>query len=161
MYYVLVETSDEYLETAMYFIKKKGNENNMKHLCKQLDYIHTWEPIKNCSIFMHDYKNAVSETTAREMSRLQINAQLPYIIFDGILDKIDLEIEQEWSIVEQIRHVTEMLGSGKISRYIPGPKICNFEPMNSESEDSTSEDGSTCTSVSRKSVMNIPSWYIT
>ena len=69
-YYILVETNAEEVESWYYFIRKEGNEKEIKQLKNDLDKVKEPEYIDDMSVFWIDIDKTVSARTANEMSKV-------------------------------------------------------------------------------------------
>lgn len=154
-YILLAETNDFESETWYYFIKLNGNEKALKHLNKQLNTVK--EPIiltgdddddedSGCSLFTLDMEHPVSETTAKEMTKVEINSVMFHRKFDGALRKINFKFNPEDDDEERIIKINKRLAYGRIDKYIDkediDPEDINedYESDENKSEDSDDED---------------------
>ena len=87
-YVVLMETYPDDCESVYNFLKVEGNEKNLKHLQQQLDDIDDQVIIDDVNMFTIDLKHPVSESTANEICKLQVNNIL-HRKFNGTLQRID------------------------------------------------------------------------
>lgn len=121
-YVVLQECNEAEMETWLYFIKYEGNEKNLDHLKKQLEKIEMFM-IEGCSTFDIDTNNLVSAQTAKEMTKVELNAFQWHRKFDGKLKKISLHIKDDDDEETKICKVFEKLGYGQIEEYIDDEDI--------------------------------------
>jgi hypothetical protein len=149
-YAILQETSGEESESWLYFIKHQGNEEALVHLNKQLQKI-DWYIVDDLSTFDLEIDYLVSERTAKEMSKVDLNHYSFHRKFDGKLKKIDLGIKDHHSNEKKMSKVFDVLGYGKIEDYIDeediDPEDINSE-SNSDESDSVSDSDSNSESES-------------
>jgi hypothetical protein len=145
LYAVLQETSGREFETWMYFIRYNGNEEALKYLKDQFDQVKEWCVIDDYSVFDLDLNHLVSEQTAKEMTRLDLNAFSFHRKFDGTLKKIKLKFKDKYSDSKKIKKTTSILGDGKIERYI------DFEDVNTDNEDDNEDDSQSDSESSEES----------
>lgn len=137
-YVVLQETSGEECESWYYFIKLNGNEDNLKKLDKLLSQV-KWEIIDDYSTFDLDLDHPVSEQTAREICRLDINHYNPHRKFDGHLKEVVVNMKTSHSNDKKIRRFFDVLGYGGIDKFIDQEDI---DPITLASRHPPEEDGS-------------------
>jgi hypothetical protein len=134
-YAILQETSGEECESWLYFIRYEGNEEALRHLKSQLESIE-WYIIDDISTFDIDLDHLVSETTAKEMIRIELNSVTFHRKFNGKLQMIDFKLKQSAKNEKKMSKVFDMLGYGHIDEYISDEEI---DPENicidSEDED--------------------------
>lgn len=116
-YAVLQETNGEECESWLYFIKYQGNEEALSHLEKQLNSVDFYV-IDDMSTFDLETTYLVSEQTAKEMSKIDLNHYSFHRKFDGVLQKIDLNLRDSYNNKKKIKQVFKTLGFGKIEDYI-------------------------------------------
>jgi len=116
-YAILMESNDEEFEQWYYFIKVDGNEENLKYLQKQLEKIE-WEIMEDLSTFDLELEYLVSAQTAKEMTKIDLNAYSFHRKFDGKLQKIDFEFKRKDGNETKMCKVFDTLGYGKIEEYI-------------------------------------------
>lgn len=116
-YVVLMETSDEHYESWYYCIKYEGNEENLKHLNEQLESV-TWHILEDLSTFDLDLEHLISEQTAKELTKLDLNHHSFHRKFDGVLDKIELSLKYNDKNDRKIKKVCKILGDGGIENFI-------------------------------------------
>ena len=92
MYTILQESNVDEGESWLYFIKYEGNEEAIAHLQEQLSSIR-WYNYDNLSCFEFETTALVSETTAREMTQIDLNSCSRHRKFDGTLQKIDFGLQ--------------------------------------------------------------------
>ena len=156
-YAILQETSGEENESWIYFIKYSGNEEALDHLSKQLDEVEFYI-IDDLSTFDLETKYLVSEQTAKEMTKVDLNYFSFHRKFDGTLKKINLGLKSHYDNEKKIEKVFKALGYGKIEKYIDQEDIDpedlkdNLElSEDSSSDDSSSHDSSSSSSSSSSS----------
>ena len=88
-YAVLMETNGEEHESWYYFLKFNGNESKLKYLSKQIEQIEMYI-IDEMSTFDLDLENLVSEQTAKEMTKVELNSVTFHRKFDGQLQHVNL-----------------------------------------------------------------------
>ena len=88
-YAILMETNGKECESWYYFIRMKDNIEALKHLQKQLETVE-WYILDDLSTFDLELENTVSATTAKEMSKVDLNHYSFHRKFDGKLDTIHL-----------------------------------------------------------------------
>lgn len=140
-YYILVETNAEEVESWYYFIRKDGNEEEIKQLKNDLDKVKEPEYIDDMSVFWIDIDKTVSAQTAKEMSKVELNSYQFHRKYDGKLKTIDFKFrtdkkEKQKRILEKI---FDKLGYGKIEEYISDEDI-DTDDMESLSESDTESD---------------------
>jgi hypothetical protein len=121
-YAILQEFSDTECESWLYFIRYDGNEENLDYLNKQLQSIE-WYLIEDCSTFDLDLKNLVSATTAKEMTKVDLNSYQWHRKFDGKLQKIKFKFKPKHDNEDKMYAVYKKIGDGKIDTYIDDEDI--------------------------------------
>lgn len=116
-YAILQEMNDRELECWYYFIKYDGNETNLKKLDKQLNMVE-WTMFEDGSTFDLDLEHLVSETTAKEMTKLEVNSYQWHRKFDGELSEINFGFRKRDDNEDKINKVCDMIGVGGIEEYI-------------------------------------------
>jgi hypothetical protein len=138
-YAILMESNDEEFEQWYYFIKVDGNEENLKHLQKQLEKIE-WEIMEDLSTFDLEMEYLVSAQTAKEMTKIDLNAYSFHRKFDGKLQKIDFDFKRKDGNETKMCKVFDTLGYGKIEEYISDEDVDEEEyETESTEEESVSE----------------------
>lgn len=143
-YVVLMETSGEECESWYYCIRYKGNEKNLKHLQDQLETV-DWYILDDLSTFDLDLEHFISERTAKELTKLELNHHSFHRKFDGVLDKIDLRLRKKDQNDKKMVKVFDILGYGQIEDYIDKEDIDEedlTDTPQSSSEESESESES-------------------
>ena len=116
-YAVLMETNGKEFESWMYFLKYNGNEDALKYLAKQLESIEFYI-LDELSTFDIDLEHLLSERTAKEMTKVELNSVMYHRKFDGKLKKIDLGLSKRDSNDKKILKCFKALGVGKIDDFI-------------------------------------------
>jgi hypothetical protein len=145
-YVALQETSGEEFESWIYFIRLEGNEENLNHLKKQLDQV-DWVIIDDLSTFDLDLEHTVSELTAKEMTKVELNVYF-HRKFDGTLQKINFGFKNKDSNKRKIKRVFDKLGYGQIDEFIDKEDVDQEDLVEQDNEDDDKESGSDETSSS-------------
>lgn len=139
-YAILMESNDEEFEQWYYFIKVEGNEENLRYLQKQLEKI-DWEIMEDLSTFDLEMEYFVSAQTAKEMTKIDLNAYSYHRKFDGKLKKIDFEFKKKDGNETKMCKVFDTLGYGKIEDYVSDEDVDeeDFESDSTDDESVSSE----------------------
>lgn len=140
-YALLQETCADDGESHYVFIRYQGNEDNLKHLAKQLNLIKDWD-IDEGSVFDLELDYLVSEQTAKEMTKVDINSYF-HRKYNGKLRKVSLGFRDHESDRKKIRKLHEMLGNGGITEYLSDEDLDPDELeelMNQSSDEDSDED---------------------
>jgi hypothetical protein len=137
-YAVLMETNGKEFESWYYFIRYEGNEEALNHLQKQIESIDFYI-LDDLSTFDLDLEHLVSERTAKEMTKLELNALMFHRKFDGKLEKVDLKLSKRDSNDKKLVKIFKRLGIGRIDNYIDDEDI-DPENIASDSEVSGSDE---------------------
>jgi hypothetical protein len=137
-YAVLMEVNDKHMESWFYFIKYEGNEKNLSYLQSQLETV-DWYIIDDISTFDLDLTHLVSASTAKEMTKLELNSYQWHRKFDGTLDKVNLNFKRNDKNKIKIRKAFDHLGLGQIEDYISDEDIDN-EDLRSDNDSSSSSE---------------------
>ena len=137
-YALLQETSGEELESWYYFIRYQGNEEALAYLEKQLDEVQ-WILEDDLSTFDLETQYLVSERTAKEMTKVDLNSCGFHRKFDGKLEKINLKFKPHYSNEKKMVKAFGVLGYGKIENYVSDEDI-DPEDLQNEDSDSDEED---------------------
>jgi hypothetical protein len=144
-YVVLMETSGEECESWYYCIKYKGNEKNLQHLQEQLESV-DWYILDDLSTFDLDLEHFIDEKTAKQLTKLELNHHSFHHKFDGVLDKIDINLRKKDKNEKKMVKVFDVLGYGQIEDYIDGEDLDEEDltdtPQSSSDDDDESDDGS-------------------
>ena len=143
-YAVLMETNDEHYESWYYCIKYEGNEENLKNLSEQLESVN-WYIIEDQSTFDLELDHLISEQTAKELTKLDLNHHSFHRKFDGVLDKIDLGLKSKDKNDRKITKVCKILGDGGIENFIDKEDIdeedlTDTQQSSEDEEESEEED---------------------
>lgn len=152
-YICLQETNDEERETWMNFIKYEGNEDAIKYLSDQLESVNFYL-LPDSSTFDIDMKHLVDASTAKQITKLELNSCFWHRKFDGKLKMIDFgfeKIEQkcvkknkttEYCNEKKMEKIYDIIGYGNISDFIDGEDIDeeNRDKFSSSSFSSSSEE---------------------
>ena len=137
-YAVLMETSGEECESWYYCIRHKGNEKNLEHLQTQLESV-DWYILDDLSTFDLDLEHFISEQTAKELTKLELNHHSFHRKFDGVLDTIELNLRKKDKNEKKMVKIFDVLGYGQIEDYIDGEDL-DEEDLTDNPESSTDED---------------------
>lgn len=142
-YACLMETSGEECESWYYCIRYEGNENNLKHLQDQLESV-DWYILDDLSTFDLDLEHFVSETTAKELTKLELNHHSFHRKFDGVLDKVNLNLRNKDKNEKKMVKVFDVLGYGQIEDYVDKEDLDEEDltdtPQSSSEDDEDDED---------------------
>ncbi len=116
-YVILCESSGEEMEQWYYFIKRNGNEKALKYLNDQLEKVEMFI-LDDLSTFELDLENEISETTAKEMTMVDINSYTYHRKFDGKLQYIDFKLRKRDENEDMIEKIHDMLAFGDIDKFI-------------------------------------------
>lgn len=136
-YALLQETNGEECESWYYFIRYQGNEEALDHLEKQLESV-DWYTLDDLSTFVIETQYLVSERTAKEMTKVDLNPTSFHRKFDGKLQMIDLGLNGITSTKKKMIRVFDKISYGQIEDYIDGEDI-DPEDMASRSDESEEE----------------------
>lgn len=137
-YATLMEMNDEHAECWYVFIRKEGNEENLKHLQDQLSSV-DWSLEEDQSTFDLETTYFVSEQTAKEMTKLDLNKNSFHRKFDGVLQRIDFGLKSSHSNDRKMEKVCKLLQNGGIEDFIDMEDI-DPEDLNNVNSDSDSEE---------------------
>lgn len=112
-----METNGDEHESWYYFIKYNGNEQNLQHLQYQLEKVE-WTIEDDYSTFDLELDHLLSENTAKEMIRLDLNHTAPHRKFDGTLEQINFGFKKKDKNMKRIKKVNKLLGYGAIEDFI-------------------------------------------
>uniref|UniRef100_A0A6C0EJX1 Uncharacterized protein n=1 Tax=viral metagenome TaxID=1070528 RepID=A0A6C0EJX1_9ZZZZ len=140
-YALLQETNGEECESWYYFIRFQGNEEALAHLEKQIDSVN-WYMLDDLSTFVIETQYLVSERTAKEMTKVDLNPTSFHRKFDGKLEMIDLGLKDSYKTEKKMLRVFDTLGNGKIERYIDREDIDPEDLVDCSDSDSESGSGS-------------------
>lgn len=146
-YAALMETNEKECESWYYFIRREGNDENLKYLQKQLEKV-DWYIMDDLSTFDLDLEHYVSANTAKEMTKIELNSYAFHRKFDGKLDKITLGFKKKDNDETMMCKAFDQLGYGQIEDFISDEDIdeedlTDRESTDEESDDSSEEENST------------------
>lgn len=144
-YAILMETNGEEFESWYYFIKIEGNEENLKHLQDQLEQVE-WYILDELSTFDLELDYPVSAITAKEMTKVDLNATSFHRKFDGRLKRIDLDFKSKDGTETKMCKTFDILGYGSIDEFISDEDIDDEDLVSasdSTDNESLSDDVST------------------
>ena len=139
-YAILMETNGGEYESWYNFIRYEGNEEALEHLEEQFKKLDFYV-LDDLSTFDLELKRLVSEATAREMCKVDVNAYMFHRKFDGKLEKIDFKFSKRDDNDTKIEKVNERIGMGDIDQYITQEDPCDtdFSLYSGSGSDSESE----------------------
>ena len=138
-YAVLMETNGEECESWLYFIKHDGNEDKLQHLLKQLEQIEMYI-IDDLSTFDLDLEHLVSEQTAKDMTKVELNSVSFHRKFDGVMKTVNLGLKRKDSNEKRIRRAHKALGFGNIDEHIEDEDIDTEDQITERSESEHDDD---------------------
>ena len=141
-YVILMETNGEEYESWYYFIRLNGNEENLKHLNKQLEQV-DWVILDELSTFDLDLDHPVSAQTAIEMCKIDLNHYSYHRKFDGVLQKIDLEFSKKDGNETKICKTYDRLSFGAIENFIDDEDLnsdMDYDNVDTDNESVYSSD---------------------
>tara|TARA_Y100000591_G_C21848416_1_gene710064 strand:- start:769 stop:1263 length:495 start_codon:yes stop_codon:yes gene_type:complete len=116
-YVILCETSGEEIEQWYYFIKYEGNEKALKYLNDQLEKVEMFI-LDDLSTFELDLENKISETTAKEMTMIDVNSYSYHRKFDGKLQYVDFKLKKRDNNEDMIEKIHNILAYGDIDKFV-------------------------------------------
>lgn len=137
-YVILAECNGKHYETWYTFIKYEGNEDALNHLKTQLEKVEFYI-LDDLSAFDLDLEHKVSEQTAKEMTKIDVNSIMFHRKFDGVLKMIELGFRSKDSNDKKIVKTFNKLGVGKIDEFLEGEDIDPEDIAGSEDSGSGSE----------------------
>ena len=143
-YVALMETNGKEFESWYYFIRREGNEEALKHLQDQLERI-DWFILDDLSTFDLDLDHSVSATTAKQMTKLEMNSYAFHRKFDGKLKTINFNFKKKDNRDNEARNermickVFDILGYGQIEDYISDEDLDEEDLTDNNSSDSDSD----------------------
>jgi hypothetical protein len=150
-YAILMETNGGEYESWYNFIRYEGNEDALEHLDEQIKKVDFYV-LDDLSTFDLELKRLVSESTAREMCKVDINAYMFHRKFDGKLEKIDFKFSKRDDNDTKIEKVNERIGMGDIDQYITQEDPCDTDfSLYSGNDSDRSDSGSESDHSSRSS----------
>lgn len=156
-YAVLMETSGEECESWLYFIRYEGNKENLENLQTQIESVN-WYILDDLSTFDLELDYLVSETTAKEMTKIDLNSYSFNRKFDGKLKRIELNLRKKDKNEKKMIKVFDVLGYGQIEDYIDNEDL-DPEDLTSTNESSEEENESENESSDsdQKNIKTLPS----
>jgi hypothetical protein len=153
-YALFQETNGEEGESHYIFIRYQGNEDVLAHLLKQLNSIQQWTLEDDLSVFDLETDFLVSETTAKEMTKVDINSYF-HRKFNGKMQKIHLGFKDSDSDHKKMKKAFKVLGYGSIQDFLSEEDLdpedrLQLENQSSESSDSSENDSSSSSSSSEE-----------
>lgn len=140
-YVAFMETNGKECESWYYFIRREGNEESLEYLQKQLEQI-DWYILDDLSTFDLDLEHFVSAQTAKEMTKLELNAQAFHRKFDGKLKKIDFNFKKKdlKNNERMMEKVFDILGYGQIEEFIDDEDLDPEDLTDNSDSESDSDD---------------------
>jgi len=144
-YVALMETNGKEFESWYYFIRREGNEEALKHLQDQLERV-DWFILDDLSTFDLDLDHSVSATTAKQMTKLEMNSYAFHRKFDGKLKTINFNFKKKDNRDNEARNermickVFDILGYGQIEDYISDEDLDEEDLTDNSSSGSDSDD---------------------
>jgi hypothetical protein len=139
-YVVLCETSGREFESWYYFIRYEGNEKALEYLQKQLEKIDMYI-LDDFSTFDLDLDHFFSETTAKEMTSLEVNSYSFHRKFDGKMAMISLGLKKRDDNDDMLEKLFDKLGLGQIEDYVEDEDI-DSDDLVSDSDEHDSDESS-------------------
>lgn len=151
-YVILMEMNDTECEAWYNFLRLEGNEDELRHLNTQLESIR-WRLEDDLSTFDLDLEHPVSEETAREMIRVDLNHSCPHRMFRGKLQRVDLKLKPDYKNLKKMEKVFDILGEGGIEEfideeYVDPRDVADSNEESIESEENDSDENSSSSSPS-------------
>jgi len=140
-YATLMETSGEENESWYYFIRYQGNEEALRHLQDQLVKV-DWYIVDDLSTFDLDLDYLVTEQTAKEMTKLDLNHTSHHRKFDGKMKDVDLRFKKKDSTEKMMTRAFDVLGYGQIEDYVSDEDIDPEDLTEAESSEDESKSNS-------------------
>jgi hypothetical protein len=153
-YAILMETNGKECESWMYFIRCEDNMEVLTHLQNQLEKV-DWYVLDDLSVFELDLDHLVSAETAKQMTKVELNAYQFHRKFDGVLKEINLGFKKRDDNEKMMERAFDILGYGQIEDFIQDEDI-DSEDMVSE-EESESDNSITESDDEDFEVENLPS----
>ena len=134
---ILMESNETEVESWYYFIKVQGNEKALEYFNQQLEKIDmVFEDDLNT--FILETENPVSEQTAREMCKVDLNHTTFHRKFDGKLEMIYLNLKKRDSNLNMLKKINKKLMNHGIEHFI-------------DEEDEIASDNLACSSTDEES----------
>ena len=154
-YAVLMETSGEECESWYYCIRYEGNEDNLKYLQKQLETV-DWFILDDLSTFDLDLDHLISENTAKELTKLELNHVSFHRKFDGVLDKIEINLRKKDKNEKKMTKVFDILSYGQIEDYIDKEDLDEEDLTDTPLSESDTEDTEDNEDIIKNSKKGLP-----
>ncbi len=140
-YAILMETDGELSESWMYFIKHDGNEEALKSLKETIDGI-DWS-VDDHNTFDVELDHLVSQSTAKDMVKIDLNFSSKHRKFDGVMQKIDFGFKVRDRNSKKMDRVCKLLEGGRIGKFVTeeDEEDADFTSC-SESDGDNSDSGS-------------------
>ena len=137
-YAVLMETNGKECESWLYFIRVENNLKELEHLQKQLEKV-DWYVLDDLSVFELDLEHLVTAKTAKEMTKIELNAYQFHRKFDGKLNYIDLKFKRRDNNERMMEKSFDLLGYGQIEDFIEDEDIDSEDMVSGSENESESE----------------------
>ena len=139
-YAVLMETNGHECESWYYLIRVSGNEDALKFLQDQLEKVE-WYILDDLSTFDLDLEHLISAQTAKEMTKIELNAYSFHRKFDGKLSNINFKFKKKdlKSDERMMGKVFDLLGYGQIEDYIDDEDLDSEDLVTDSSSDTEDE----------------------
>ena len=138
-YAILMETSPEEYESWYYFIRVEGNEDNLNDLKKFIESIE-WSIVENCNVFDIELDHLISATTAKELTKVDLNHTSFHRKFDGVLKKIDFKFKKKDGNEDKMWKIFDVLGYGQIENFIDDEDLDEEDLATDNGEDEDEDD---------------------
>jgi len=138
-YAILMETSPEEYESWYYFIRVEGNEDNLKNLKNHIESIE-WSIIENCNVFDIELDHLISATTAKELTKVDLNHTSFHRKFDGVLKNIEFKFKKKASNEDKMWKIFDVLGYGQIENFIDDEDLDEEDLATDNGEDDEDDD---------------------
>jgi len=136
-YAILMESNENEVESWYYFLRVQGNEKELEYLNQQLEKMDmVFEDDFNT--FILELENPVSEQTAREMCKVDLNHTGFHRKFDGKLEMICLNLKKRDSNLKMLKKLNKKLMNQGIENFI-------------DNEDEIASDNLACSSTDEES----------
>lgn len=149
-YATLMELNCDENESWYTFIKVEGNEEALKKLKDQLESV-TWD-IDDGSTFDLETEHPVSELTAKEMTKLDLNPTMFHRKFDGKLKEIAFGFRSGDNDLRKMKKVAKLLEGGGIENFIDAEDVDPEDIAFNESDLEDDDEKHTSTSSSEEEV---------
>ena len=116
-YAILMETNENEGESWYYFLKFHDNERALEYLSNQLNKVDMLFE-DDLNTFILENKNLVSEETAKEMCKVDLNHVTFHRKFDGKLELINFHLKKKDSNYNMLVKINKKLADHGISDFI-------------------------------------------